>query len=353
MMMPKSRRGAVITGATLVLVALAVYVIANPRAKEVTVFVTAAGPTERVLAINGRIRPRLQVDIRSPLSGALVELPFDVGDRVEQGRKIARVDDAPEAAAIAEAQAGVKIQEASFAQAQRDLARLTALGEFAAKQDLEKRRLVVEESKRELDRRRASLKQVSELRERRVLYAPFSGVILERPVDMGQAIGSDTVIYRLADLSDPQITAEVDEIYAAEIHPDMEALVSFPGKKESFHARVLHVEPRVDPATGARDVRLELPKGTTDAAAGATVTINFLIERRAKAISIPRQAIFDATIKPRVRVAAPDGMVYEREIAFIDWPADKVTVTSGLAEGERVLVNPAGAEPGEKVRVAN
>ncbi len=350
---PLSLRGAVIAGGALAIVAVIAYLLTAPRTKEVTVFVTASGPAERVLAVNGRIRPRLQVDIRSPLTGDLVELPFDVGDRVEQGQMIARIDDAPETAAIAEAQAAVQVQEATFAQARRDLARFVALGEFAAKQDVEQRRLAVEEGERELMRRRAALRQASELRERRVLHAPFSGVILERPVDRGQSVGSDTVIYLLADLSEPQVSAEVDEIYAVEIQPGMDALVSFPGKKEIVRATVLHIEPRVDPATGARDTRLALSEGSADAPAGLTVTINFLIERRAKAISIPRQAIFDASIKPRVRLAGADGIVHEREISFVDWPADKVIITSGLAEGDRVLVNPSMAEPGEKVRVAN
>ena len=113
--MPGSLRGAVIAGGAIAVMAITAYLLTAPRTKEVSVFVTAAGPADRVLAVNGRIRPRLQVDIRSPLTGELVELPFDVGDRVEQGQVIARVDDAPETAAIAEAEAAVQIQQATFA----------------------------------------------------------------------------------------------------------------------------------------------------------------------------------------------------------------------------------------------
>jgi hypothetical protein len=44
--------------------------------------------------------------------------------------------------------------------------------------------------------------------------------------------------------------------------------------------------------------------------------------------------------------------VSERRIRFLDWPAEKVIVTSGLKVGERILVDPDSAMPGEKVAVA-
>jgi RND family efflux transporter MFP subunit len=353
MMPPFSRRSVVITALAVAAVAVAAYLLAVPRTKTVVVLTTATAPAERVLAVNGRIRPRLQADIRSPLGGTLVELPFDVGSRVVQGQTLARIDDAPELAAIAEAEAAVAAQEATLAQARRELVRYEALGEFAAKRDVELRRLAVEEGRRELSRRRAAVEQAGQLRQRRILQAPFDGVILERLVDPGQTISPETIIYRLADLSSPQVTAEVDEIYAAEFRPDMEALINFPGQKDALNAKVLHIEPRVDPATGARDIRLTLPDGAPDAPAGLTVTINFIIERRQQAISIPRRAIVDATGKSRVRVVAADGRVQERDITFIDWPAEKVIVTSGLAAGERLLTDPTTAMPGEKVQAAD
>jgi HlyD family secretion protein len=113
--------------AVLVL-AFAGYWILMPRESEVATIRAEVGPASRVLAVNGRIRPRLQVDIRPTLAGDLVALPFDVGDRVAAGQILARIDDAPETAAIAEAQASAQAQQATVAQARRDLARFVALG---------------------------------------------------------------------------------------------------------------------------------------------------------------------------------------------------------------------------------
>lgn len=335
----------------LVLLALIGYWFLVPRDKEVTALLIETTPAQRLLAVNGRIRPRLQVDIRPALGGDLVALPFDVGDRVAAGQVLARIDDAPETAAIAEAEASVQTQQATVAQARRDLARFEALGQFATKREVEQRRLAVVEGERELSRRQASVVQASELRDRRVLRAPFAGVILERPVDPGQTVGLESIIYRLADLSSPEVTVEVDEVYATEIRPGMEALVSLPGQQRQIGAVVAHIEPRVDPTTGARDVRLSLGDAVVDAPSGLTVTVNLVIERRERAISVPRSAIVQSAGEAHVLIVSRDGIVAVRRIGFVDWPSESVIVTSGLQPGERILSDPGAAQPGDEVKV--
>lgn len=344
-----SRKTWLVALAGIAIAIAAVWLLA-PSEKAVATIVVRTAPAERILAVNGRIRPRLQVDIRPSLGGELVALPFDVGDRVAAGQILARIDDAPETAAIAEAAASVQTQQATLAQARRELARFEALGQFATRRDVEQRRLAVVEGERELSRRRATVVQAGELRERRVLRAPFAGVILERPVDPGQAVGLDSIIYRLADLSSPEISIEVDEIYAAEIRPGMAATISMPGQIRRLNAKVLHVEPRVDPATGARAVRLGLTDAAIDAPSGLTVTANLVIERRTSAISVPRSAIVQSGGGSRVRVVGEDRVVSDRAIGFVDWPAEEVIVTGGLKPGDRILADPDSAQSGEKVR---
>lgn len=341
------------------LMALAAIVLAStgywllvPHEKRVATFLVKTAPAGRILAVNGRIRPRLQVDIRPSLSGELIALPFDVGDRVVAGQILARIDDAPEIAAIAMAEASMQAQKATLAQARRDLIRFEALGQFATKREVEQKRLTMVEAERELSRRRASVVQVQELRDRRVLRAPFAGVILERLVDPGQTVGLENIIYRLADLSSPEVAIEVDENYAEEIRPGMDARVSLPGQRREIGAKVLHVEPRVDPATGARNVRLKLVDAAIDAPSGLTVTVNLIIEKRASAISVRRSAIIQFRGMAKVRVVREDNVVIERAISFVDWPAEEVIVTSGIKQGDHILVDPKSAQPGDKVRTA-
>src|SRR5690606_41920043 len=131
-------------------------------------------------------------------------------------------------------------------------------------------------------------------------------VVLERPVGRGQTVRLETVIYRLADLTAPEVSAEVDEIYAAELRVGMIGLVEVPGRTQALRAEVVHVEPRVDESTGAREVRLRFLDPLDVAPAGQTVSVNLIVERRADAIAIPRAAILSPETNPRVRVIGDD-----------------------------------------------
>lgn len=323
-----------------------------PRPPLVETIEIRRAPATRMLAVNGTIRPRLSVEVKSPIGGTLTALTYDVGDRVAAGVLLARVDDAPQRAAIAEAKAAVTAQQATLAQARRDLARFEALGGFVTRQRREQARLEVDRGSQELKRLRAAVVQAREVQQRLELRAPFAGVILERPVDPGQTIGIETIVYRLADLAAPEVTAEVDEIYAAELRPGAQATIALPGRTATLRASVVHIEPRVDPATGARGVRLRVTEPLADVAAGLTVSVNLVVDREDAAISIPRKAILQPDSNPRVRVVDAEGVVSERPVRFVDWPAATVTVTRGLAPGMRILADPQAAAPGVRVRLA-
>lgn len=321
-----------------------------PRAVAVEILEVRRAPAVRMLAVNGTIRPRLSVEVQAPVPGTLTALPFDVGDRVATGDLLARVDDAPQRAAIAEAVAAVSAQEATLAQARRDLMRYEALGQFVTRQRREEARLAVDEGAQELKRRRAAVVQAREVQQRYEIRAPFAGIILERPVDPGQTIGVSTVLYRLADLSAPEIAAQVDESYAVPLRVGGEALIALPGRSQPLRASIVHVEPRVDPATGSRRVRLRAGQPLDGVPSGLTTSVNLIVARDEAAISIPRNAILRPDSSPAVRIMDAEGKVAERRIRFIDWPAATVTVTEGLTPGTRILVDPQSAAPGTRVR---
>ncbi|RYE64707.1 MAG: efflux RND transporter periplasmic adaptor subunit [Oxalobacteraceae bacterium] len=307
-------------------------------------------PAVRMLAINGSIRPRLSVEVQAPVAGTLTALPFDVGAQVTTGQLLARVDDAPQRAAIVEAVAAVSAQEATLAQARRDLARYEALGQFVTRQNREEARLAVDQGAQELARRRAVVVQAREVQLRSEVRAPFAGVILERPVDPGQTIGVSTVLYRLADLSAPEIAAEVDESYAAALRVGGEAMIALPGRPQPLRAAIVHVEPRVNPSTGARQVRLRATQPLDGLPSGLTISVNLIVAREAAAISIPRSAVLRPDSNPSVRIVDSDQKVAERRIRFFDWPAETVTVTEGLEPGMRILADPQAAAPGTRIR---
>lgn len=332
------------------LVAAAAYVFLAPSVPEVKTETVAEAQAVRALAVNGRIRPRQSVDVRSPVSGTVLELPFDVGDTVSAGSLLARIDDGPQRAAIAEGTAAIAAQESTLAQARRDLARYQALGEFITRRQVEDAQTAVARATQELQRLRAGKQASEEAQQRFVIRAAFTGTIMDRPVDRGQTIGPDTTLYRLADLNNPEISADIDEAYAIELAPGTKATVKLAGLAKELRAEVSHIEPRVDEQTGAREARLRFLDPIDTPPAGQTVSINLLVEQRSKAISIPRAAILQADSAPKVYVVNGDGVIAEQSIRFIDWPAERVIVTQGLTPGMKLVLDPAATKPGDQAK---
>ena len=278
-----------------------------PRTAAVEILEIQSGEAARVLAVNGRIRPRLSVDVKSPVPGRLIMLTFDVGQKVEQGALIARVDDAPQRAVILQAQSELAAQQEKLAQTRRDLTRYEKLANIVSTQRVEEARLSVRQAQEEVLRLAATVEQAREVQDRHKIRAPFSGVITERPVDPGQTISSDTTVYRLADTSAPEVTAPVDELYATELKVGMAATVAIPGFNRPLGARIIQMEDRVDPETGARTVRLRFDAPPARAPAGLTVSVNLIVDQRHKAISIPRSAILSPSGNPHVRSVDAEG----------------------------------------------
>ncbi len=324
-----------------------------PRPPEAQTLFVWTEVASRVLAVNGRIRPRLSVDVKAPVPGRIILLPFDAGQRVEKDTLLARIDDAPQLAAIRQSQSLLAAQKEVLAQAQRDMARYEKLADVIGSQRVEQARLAVRQAQDEVLRLTASVEQAREVQARHLIRAPFAGMITERPVDPGQTVSSDTILYRLADNEMPQVTAQVDELYAADLSIGMAAQIAIPGMARPLDARIVQMEARVDPATGARAVRLDFDQPPASAPAGLTVSVNLIVERRADAISIPRSAILSPNTAPQVHVVTETGEVARQAVTFIDWPSEKVIVTSGLKAGMRLLADPRAASPGQRVRLAD
>jgi len=80
---------------------------------------------------------------------------------------------------------------------------------------------------------------------------------------------------------------------------------------------------------------------------GLTVTTNIVVERHEDAITAPRAAIADGAVYVVV-----DGLALRRPVSVIDWPAERLVVTEGLAPGDVLITDAEGLSEGRMVKVA-
>ena len=114
--------------------------------------------------------------------------------------------------------------------------------------------------------------------------------------------------------------------------------------------QVSFVSQRVDSNTGGLAVKLT-PDAALTAPIGLTVTANITVDDRAAAITVPRAAIVTETTGTGVLVVT-DGKATRRAVGLIDWPADRLIVTQGLAAGDLVIIDATDLVDGQDVEVA-
>jgi hypothetical protein len=70
------------------------------------------------------------------------------------------------------------------------------------------------------------------------------------------------------------------------------------------------------------------------------------VDTTPNALAIPRAAIAEPDTAPYV-VVIQDHQAVRKPVTFIDWPAERVIITSGIAAGDRIAVAPATVPAGK------
>ncbi len=330
------------------------YVYRSSRPEPVLTTQVVSGPAERVLAVSGRTRPQVTVSIAPKSAGQIVKLTKEEGDAVRAGEVLVQLEaDAPRAA-LDEAAAKIVLQQRAVAETERSYRRieqlrsqgLATVKEFdTAKFELDQARLTL--ASLEAIRREASAR----LRDN-TLTAPVSGVVLARPVDTGQVVSAQTVIYEIAPLADVEVEADVDEQYLTEVRSGQTADVMIAGVAKPIPATLYYVSPKVDQRTGGAKIRLRLAEQPAGLRAGLTADVNLIVERRETALTLPRSAILGRGTDAKV-LLVDEGRVAERPVQFLDWPSERVIVLQGLKGDEQLLASPRADLIGERVVAAN
>ncbi|MEZ5498021.1 MAG: efflux RND transporter periplasmic adaptor subunit [Steroidobacteraceae bacterium] len=308
------------------------------------------GPAERVLAITGRTRPRLTVTIVPERNGQILKLTREEGDRVSKGDLLVTLDAAATRAVLAQVEQELASRRRALVEAERNyqrLAQLRASG-LATVKEYDQSRFDLDQARVELNRVAASRREASARLDEATIVAPVSGVVLARPVDVGQVVSAQTTIYEIAPLADVEIEADIDERFLGELHTGMSARIVIVGERDVRAATLDYISPKVDARTGGARVRFRLAQPAEDLRAGLTADINLIVETRGQALTISRSAILGRDANARVLVIEGKRVV-QRSIRFIDWPGEEVIVEQGVKAGERVLSQPNPALVGHRV----
>jgi RND family efflux transporter MFP subunit len=308
------------------------------------------GPAERVLAITGRTRPQVTVTIVPKVAGQIVRLAKEEGQTVRAGELLVQLDaEAPRAAAD-EAASRIAAQQRALLEAERNFDRASQLKVrgLATIKEFDQARFDLDQARSELQRLEASRREVSAKLRDATIVSPVAGVVLARPVDQGQVVSAQSVIYEIAPLADVEVEADVDEQFLAEVREGLKADVLIAGRSAPLSATLYYVSPKVDPRTGGAKVRLRLDDKIEGLRSGLTADVNLIIDRQSSAITVARSAILGRDATARVQVVNA-GVVEEKKVRFLEWPSERVIVLAGLDAGQQLIAQPRPDLVGRKV----
>jgi RND family efflux transporter MFP subunit len=169
------------------------------------------------------------------------------------------------------------------------------------------------------------------------IVSPADGFILARNITPGQHFDRYAEFYRIADLSEVWIVADVFGEDAQNIQSGAGARLTLRDQHGTFLARVSNTLPQVDPETHVMKLRLEANNPGFRLRPDMFVDVEFPVGGGA-GLTVPQDAVIDSGDQQRVFVERSPG-VFEPRTVQIGWRSgDRVAIVHGLAEGERVVV---------------
>lgn len=347
-------------------------IVARPSA----VFVTEAAPTSVQLSVStqGAVTPFTEIDLTAQVSGriAYVNPNFVTGGFFEAGEILVRLEDADYRLAVtrAEAQVAQARQSLIREEAEADLAReeWESLGEGEASA-LTLRQPQMAQARAQLAAAEAGLAEARLNLRRTRISAPFDGRVREKGADLGQYAGPGTRLGRVFSTDRVQVRLPLTNadlavldlplaFQATEGDPGRPAHLSaeVAGQMRQWEGHLVRTDSAIDPQTRTMSAIIEVedPYGTAAEASGAPLAVGLFvaadIDGRAlqTAYALPRNALRGSN---EVYVAERDGTLSVRQVTVVDSSAERVVVTSGVTDGDRVVVSPLrGAAEGMLVR---
>jgi membrane fusion protein, copper/silver efflux system len=171
------------------------------------------------------------------------------------------------------------------------------------------------------------------------LTAPMNGVVVEKNVLTGQMINPGMLLYRVADLSDVWLDADVYEYELALIKVGQKANINVDAYPEkTFEGEVSFIYPYLQNKTRTAKVRLILrnPEELLKPGMYANVTIESDLGDQ---LLVPASAVFDTGKRQYVFVRAGKGSFVPKEIELSQKSGDRVVVMKGLEGHEQVVVD--------------
>lgn len=295
--------------------------------------------------------------------GALVEGPVErifvqVGDRVSRGDPLLRIRQADYRRRVAEAQAAVDLASAQAVEAERQYDRVMALAPrgFVSRARVDQAETELAVARAQRTQAQTTLATARQALEDTVVRAPYDGVITARLVDEGVylnnrfSMGGQSAAIELQELGIVAAIVNAPQEHVDEFRRNLPAKVYVEGFDQPFDSIVYIINDRVDPEARTVELRLPIRNPAYRVSSGLSARAEIAVPPR-QAIVLPRSAVLGDSAAAYVFVVE-NGQALQRAVEADSIDLDRMRITAGLEEGERVVrAPPATLRNGDPVSV--
>jgi RND family efflux transporter MFP subunit len=293
---------------------------------------------EQTYSIDGVVEATHQSTVSAQISGRVKGLFFDVGDHVNKGQVLLRIDEREANQALAGSKAQLSQAEASLQNARLTYERSKQLFEqkFISQAALDKAKSDFDVAQAQAAASEAGAQQSALTQSYTSVIAPYAGVVSARMVEMGEMVTVGKPLMTGFDPSQLRVIANVPQDKLKDIGSRPIVTIEVPSLSRWIKAASVTVQPSADVRTHSTQVRVELPANQANVYPGMFVRTHFVVGKASKLL-IPVSAVLRRSEVVAVYVVDEKDIPHLRQVRLGDAnEQNEIEVLAGLNVGERV-----------------
>ncbi|MGS1097077.1 efflux RND transporter periplasmic adaptor subunit (plasmid) [Aquamicrobium terrae] len=308
--------------------------------RPVKVVEIARADTTREFQYSGTVKARTEMNQGFRVAGKIVERLVDIGDRVQSGDTLARIDPTDYALAVKTAEANLSAAEKQVETVRLMQKRAEELfgKKFASQAQLDEAQLGYQQALAARDAASSSLQQAKNQVAYTDLKADRKGIVTMIGADTGQVVGVGTPVVTVAVDGEKEIQIAVPETEISHFRPGQTVNVGFwTDDRLRLPGKVREVAGSADPQSRTFSVRISL---TDDPRVllGMTATVAATVPTSQLLATVPLEALAKKDGNTIVWVAdRATSTVHPRVVTVTDFAPDGVRVAQGLQPGDLVV----------------
>jgi membrane fusion protein (multidrug efflux system) len=300
---------------------------AAPEAIAVAVAPVATVKVERVADLVGSFFANEEVTVASQIETRVVWIGPDMGDHVQAGDLLVKLDDA-------DLQAQLREVEAKLVKAHADNSRARALQNEGIMARGEAERMGTDAAVLEAQRDLLKVKL-----DRSVIRSPLTGGVAARMVSVGEVVKSGDALYKVVEDDPLKFRTPIPERFARFLHIGQEVrlgVAAYPDRK--FTGTITRINPTAEAANRSITIEAEVPNPEGLMKPGFFGSGEIVYDRQSPALVVPDAALSTFAGVTKLFVIK-DGKAEERIVRpGIEVPEKRREIADGVSEGEQVAV---------------